>query len=197
MTNIELDASCKNQISQGDIYKNIEFIEYAIEVEGQIEVSKITFPFIIVLTQECDLTLDYIYRNEERKDNDKLILSVIVAPLYNAEHVFKGDHLTRLGLIMGTIDKNSTRGGIIKNNKNPRYHYIEFPKEKKLPELIIDFKHYFTVNCDYLIQQKYNNWVTRIKELYREDISQRFAFYLSRIGLPDLREKNTTKEKIR
>ncbi len=48
-------VSKKSRIFQGDIYKDVEFIEYAIEKDGVIEISKITFPFVVVLTQDCDL----------------------------------------------------------------------------------------------------------------------------------------------
>ena len=50
------------RISQGDIYKDVEFIEYAIEKEGVIQISKIVFPFVVVLTQDCDLKQDYRVR---------------------------------------------------------------------------------------------------------------------------------------
>jgi len=42
----------KSRISQGDVYKDVEFIEYAIEKAGVIEISKIEFPFVVVLTQD-------------------------------------------------------------------------------------------------------------------------------------------------
>ena len=48
---IEIDYVNVERLSQGDIIKDVEFIEYAIEKNGDIEVSKINFPLIIVLTQ--------------------------------------------------------------------------------------------------------------------------------------------------
>jgi hypothetical protein len=50
---------------------------------------------------------------------------------------------------------------------------------------VIDFKHYFSVPVEYLERIKPTNFVCAVCELYREDICQRFAAYLSRIGLPD------------
>ena len=90
------------RISQGDIYKDVEFIEYAIEKAGVIEISKIVFPFVVVLTQDCDLNQEYTVRwvKKEASNHDKKIISVIVAPLYNVEHVYNGEHLSELGMTM-------------------------------------------------------------------------------------------------
>ena len=49
---------------------------------------------------------------------------------------------------------------------------------------VIDFKHYFSVNVKYLQKVKRKQFVCMVGDLYREDISQRFASFLSRIGLP-------------
>lgn len=175
------------RVCQGDIFKNIEFIEYAIEKLGQVEISKILFPHVVVLTQDCDLSQDYKVRWSIKgtKDQDKKIFSVIVAPLYNSEHVFKGEHLDQLKMKMQEINKNKTPGQKILSNENPRYHYLDFPKGVPLVALIVDFKHYFTVNVEYLKRIRNQNFVCKISPLYREDLSQRFASFLSRIGLPD------------
>lgn len=184
----KVKTSKKSRIYQGDIYSNTEFIESALEIEGVIEISKIAFPFVIVLTQDCDLDQDYMVRwsRTEVSNQDKKLLSVIVAPLYNVEHFHKGEHLSELNMEMAKI-----RGNTLKQNKNPRYHYIEFPKKTPIVPSIIDFKHYFTVNVEYLKHHKKENFVCQISTLYREDISQRFSSFLSRIGLPS-KKRNTS-----
>lgn len=53
-------------LHQGDIIKDVELVENVIEQDGNITVSKIVFPYIIVLTQDCDLTWDYNNRNSEK-----------------------------------------------------------------------------------------------------------------------------------
>jgi len=50
------------RLSQGDVVRNVEYIEYVSEKSGNIEVSKIVFPLAIVLTQDCDLAQDYKFR---------------------------------------------------------------------------------------------------------------------------------------
>lgn len=174
------------RICQGDIFKDIDFLEYVIEKEGNLEISKIVFPLIIVLSQDCDLAQDYRFRwgRPRPKSQDKYLLSVLVAPLYNIEHVYKGEHLSEIGIKMSLINRDATPGSFLRQNSRPRYHYIEFPNEIPITPSIIDFKHYFSVNIEYLRNIKKTNFICRVSELYREDISQRFASFLSRIGLP-------------
>lgn len=183
---VKVASSKTGRISQGDIFTDVEHIEYIVENKGNIEISKIIFPLIIVLTQDCDLSQDYKFRwsRTETKNQDKLLLSVLVAPLYNVEHVYTGEHLSEIGLTMGIINKNKTPGQYLRNNEVPRYHYIEFPQNIDIVPSVIDFKHYFSVNINYLKSLKRENCICKLSSLYREDISQRFASYLARIGLP-------------
>lgn len=183
---VKVTSSNRGRIVQGDIFSDIEHIEYYIEKKGNMEISKIIFPLIVVLTQDCDLSQDHKFRwsRTETKNQDKLLLSVLVAPLYNVEHVYTGEHLSEIGLTMGTINKNKTPGQYLRNNEIPRYHYIEFPPEIDIVPSVIDFKHYFSVNISYLKSLKRKNCICKLSSLYREDISQRFASYLARIGLP-------------
>ena len=177
------------RICQGDIFAHVDLIEYAdINEEGILEISKITFPYVIVLTQDCDLEQDFNSRMKtERANEDKHILSVIVAPLYNIEHDYGGEHLSELNFRMQTISSkpNKSDNKFLKNNQNPRYHYFEFPDNIQLVNSVADFKHYFTVSNNYLKNQKPINYIGKLGELYREQVSHRFASYLSRIGLPN------------
>ena len=176
-------------ISQGDIFKEVDYIEYSEEKEGVITVSKIRFPLIIVLSQDCDLRHDFKFRTSaEAGSQDKRLLSVLVAPLYNVEHVYAGEQLSELDIMMEPINKNKTPGRYLRENLQPRYHYLEFPPEIPIVSSVIDFKHYFSVNVDYLRELKKTNFVCKVSELYREQVSHRFASFLSRIGLPELAE---------
>lgn len=68
---------------------------------------------------------------------------------------------------------------------NPRYHYLEFPTEVPVTNSIVDFKHYFSVTVEYLKRVKQDGYVCNIAPVYREDLGQRFASFLSRIGVPE------------
>lgn len=174
------------RISQGDIYRNVDFIEYIAEEGGQLDISRITFPLVVVLTQDCDLLQDFSFRHgrPRQKTQDKYLLSVLVAPLYNAEHVYLGKHLSELNIQMQTIEKTKTQGRLLRQNKNPRYHYVGFPEDIPIVPSVIDFKHYFSVNIEYLKKEKKQDFICRIAKLYREDLSLRYACFLSRIALP-------------
>jgi len=176
------------RICQGDIFKNIDFVEYIVEKKGNIEVSKIVFPYVVVLTQDCELQQDYNHRKTFKRGKEfqnKMLLSVLVAPIYNEEHVLLGEHLNELGITSSPFTESGTAKDYLENNEIPRYHYLDFPEEIPLAPSIIDFKHYFSVNVEYLRKLKKANFICKVSELYREDISQRFANYLSRIGLPN------------
>lgn len=178
------------QIHQGDIFQNIDYIEHADIIEGHVDISKIRYPYVVILSQECDLTQDFSerFRSESGSINhDKLIHGVIVAPMYNYEHFRTGQHYSNLGYVMA-IDYNNqgkTPAKTLKQNNNPRYHYMEFDSSIPIVNSVIDFKHFFTVDIAYLYRIKNDNYVCSMDTLFRERLSQRFANFLSRIGLPD------------
>lgn len=183
---IKVRKSLTSRVSQGDIFRDVVFVERVFERNGVLEITQIEFPLVIVLTQDCDLEQEHrmLRRGRSSSTHDKTLLSVLVAPLYNVEHVFAGEHLSELGLTMQEIRKNKTPGQNLVNNETPRYHYIEFPADIPIVPSAIDFKHYFSVGGEYLRGVRRKQFVCRVAELFREDVSQRFASYLSRIGLP-------------
>lgn len=189
MNNVMVKTRHMRRISQGDVFRDIECIEYVAEKRGVLEVSKLLFPLVVVLTQDCDLEQDSRLRNAEGElpsYQDKRLFSVLVVPLYNAEHVFQGEHLADLGLRMASINRKKTEGRMLVQNERPRYHYLNFPSEIPIVSSIADFKHYFSVSVAYLEKLRPKNFVCRLSALYREDLSQRFAAYLARIGLPEI-----------
>lgn len=184
---VKVQRRIGNRVAQGDIVSNVEHVESVSESSGDLSVAKIIFPFVVVLTQDCDLSQDFTFRHGRpaKDSHDKYIFSAIVAPLYNVEHFFQGEHLSRLGYRMQQINRKRTPGKTILQNDNPRYHYMDFPEDVPIPPSVVDFKHYFTVNVEYLRQQRRKEFVCRVSPLYRELLTQRFANFLARIGLPD------------
>lgn len=189
MNNTKVRTKRLGRISQGDVFREVECIEYVAEKKGVLEISKIVFPLVVVLTQDCDLEQDARYRNNRKnppKNHDKKLFTALVVPLYNAEHVFQGNHLSELGLDMTPISKTKTPGKFLMQNERPRYHFLDFPTNVPIVPSIADFKHYFSVSVRYLEKIRTKNFVCRLSELYREDLSQRYAGYLARIGLPEM-----------
>jgi hypothetical protein len=154
------------------------------ESSGVIEVARVVFPLAIVLTQDCDLEQDYRFRAETLPTQDKWLISVLMAPLYNLEHVYQGEQLSELGIRMERVPKAGNTGNFLRNNERPRYHYLDFEENVPIVPSVIDFKHYFSATVNYLMEIKPSAYVCSVAPLFREDIAQRFAGYLARIGLP-------------
>ncbi len=172
---------------QGDILRDVHWIEYVDEQAGNIEVARVVFPLAIVLTQDCDLEQEHRFRTDPRKTTqDKWLVSVLMAPLYNVEHVYAGEHLSELQIKMEPIQKTKTPGQYLRHNDRPRYHYLDFEEDVPLVPSVIDFKHYFSVTVRYLNSIKKASYVCSVAPLFREGIAQRFAAYLSRVGLPEV-----------
>lgn len=179
------------RLSQGDIWRDVAVIEGG--TRGQPS-KRTIYPYAVVLTQDCDLEQDwnaYIRirelgpgRPEDKSSpEDKLLRHIIFAPCYILEQFKEGEHI--YGRKMNRWSLKEMRK-IRANDQFSRYHYLCGDEALPLPELIIDFKHYFTVERDtaYSIERK-DFYVCSLKSLYREDLSHRFASYLSRIGLPN------------
>ena len=185
----KVDKQLFPRVCQGDILRDIAYIEYVSEQDGIVEISEIVFPLVVVLTQDCDLEQDYNSRKDENNSStqDKWLLSVLVAPLYNAEHIYAGVHLSDLGIKSQTINKGKTPGDNLRKNETPRYHFLEFPDDVPIVPSVIDFKHYFSVNVQHIQEMKQTSFVCSVSALFREDISQRFTSFLARIGLPEIK----------
>lgn len=189
MTLHQINKANSDRVRQGDIYSKVPYYESYKELKGEFELTIYEFPYVLVLTQDCDLEQNKSARNKEPAPkqqvltvNDKHLISVIVVPLYNSEHLFSGTHLAELEI--NTLTQNSAQKNLIKTNQNPRYHYIEFNEDIILPNSVIDFKHYYSVSLDWL-ESSSKNRICGINPIFRELISQRFSNYLSRIGLPE------------
>ena len=197
-----------SHVYQGEFIKNVDFIGDFTEKNGNIEVSIINFPLVVALTQECDSTQDYNNRlkdyqkrretkGKESIPRNQYLLSIMVAPVYLLEDIKSGKHLEHLGLSCRTISSEEIKK--IKQNTNARYHYMKIEVlEGKYIEYIIDFKQYFTVNVDKILQHKLDKGNVQfvLGDLFKESLSQRFSNYLSRIGLPETEIKDVEKNEV-
>jgi hypothetical protein len=138
------------------------------------------------MTQDCDLKQDYTNRNDPEKaeKQDQYLQSILICPAYPAETFRAGQHLKSIGLIME--QHNSKMYPLIKKQRNIRYHYFPSDLDKGIQELIIDFKHYYSLPRDYFYNYFPKNYVATISPLFRESLSDRFTHYLARIGLPEI-----------
>ena len=175
-----------NRLSQGDIYKNITYIEKINSIDDYLEIQQIVFPNVVVLTQDCDIQQ---HLSDVNKTKSSQLFSVLVAPLYNIAHFVHGEHLSNLKIegesfissknkgkeLLNTGIYVNSKGISLVNNEIPRYHVLDFSKENtELP-----------ISVDFLEKEKNEDFICTLNPLYRELLTQRFSNYLSRIGLPN------------
>lgn len=192
-----------DRVLQGDIFKNFELPTYDIQMES-VEIK--ILQYCVVVSQDCDLDQDFNQRiafkekygdvenlNDKdidgfRKYHDKFLPNILVVEGFVADSLRTGNQLSDLNLFMD--DKGSekrTPWKKIIQNETPRYHYLHPSKNPVLSDLVFDFKRYYSVPREYFYEKRSNFYKISLNELYREDLSQRFSNYLSRVGLPDIK----------
>jgi len=176
------------RVYQGDILKDVPLVEmhYTDETGKQYDVGEKEIPYIVVLTQDCDLEQDFKNRTEVSDKHDKYMESVLVCPAYLAELFREGKHLKNFDLQMESWNKDQFK--LIKNQNNERFHFLVGYNQYQVPDLVIDFKHYYTIPRDiaYFLMNN-NHYLASLRQLFREALSHRFSFFLSRIGLPEIK----------
>jgi hypothetical protein len=172
---------------QGDILRDVTLVEWAdLEDARAVSVVERTLQYCVIVSQECDLEHDFNNRTKaESATNDKYLQSLLICPAYPSQSFRTGEHLKGVGLKMERITHDNW--GRVKHNNNPRYHYLEPYPDLQIPELVVDFKHYVTIPRDVLYRDQFQLcYLASIEIMYRDNLSCRFAHYLSRIGLPEL-----------
>lgn len=179
----------KDRIRQGDILKCNEWSYWDKEYE---------FPYIYVLTQDCDLSQDYRFFWDTSLNDDKILENILVCPLFffldfaNGTHIKYKKEWDGKVTIKNMLPKVKREQEKIEKNELDRYFCI---KEYKtwgntiIPEIVMDFKFFITIPREEIYLSYKKNYVCSISEVFREDISRRFANFLSRIWLPELKEE--------
>ena len=182
------------RVFQGDLLTNAEFYIFDFNTKS---LQLIEFPYLVVLSQDCDLEQDFLKHEDlsNSKDGlsedklrsiyDKIFPSILVSECFPAENFRLGEHIKNQGFLMINQGKESkTPWKRIIQNETPRYHYLQGASDFEIPNLVIDFKRYYTIPRDYFYSVHSDSCSISLNEIYREKLSQRFSFYLSRIGLP-------------
>ncbi len=180
------------RISQGDILKDVELL-----IREEDDFNIIKTPYSVVLSQDCDLNQDYDSHYNIQSINfeespkkissffNKMIPSILLAPAYPDNQLRQGTHLEYIGLEMSKIGKRKdTRWKVLTQNETPRYHFLEKSEEFNLPNLVLDFKRFYSLSRNYMYEIFPDCYQASLNELYRENLSDRFFNYHSRIGLP-------------
>jgi hypothetical protein len=107
----------------------------------------------------------------------------LILPAYLAEKLRLGTH--RGEDITGQT-WSSDQFKQIKQNNNGRFHFIKASTDYQVPELIVDFKHIYSINRNLLYKEVQKSYLATLGELFREDLSHRYSHFLSRVGLPEI-----------
>lgn len=183
------NATNKDEILQGDIFRNISYIYKTKESDDYVDITEFQFPYIIVLSQSCDISaMSKMIENGGKIV--KFMPSVLVAPIYEKESLKTGEVLKEIVENMDfTIQKDnfytSKEMSVIDKDYHARFHLLKFDNNP-LPfdDAIIDFKHYFTISAEYLHAVR-DHRVCHLEQLFCEQITLRFSNYLSRVAIPD------------
>ena len=117
---------------------------------------------------------------------DTYIESILVCPAHEEALFIAGQHMVDIGLEqMQNWSVKASPWKTLVQNKDPRYHYLAGDQQVGIGVMIIDFKHFFTIPRARLCREYADSFVGAINPLFRELLSQRFANFLSRIGLPN------------
>lgn len=141
------------------------------------EIKQINLKYSTVISQACDI-------RQSDKDNNYLP-NIMILPMYIVEAFQAGEHLKDCGYSVQQrkIDTKEIEK-LKRNSEHNRYHYLSKGEIHMKHDVIIDFKHYFTIPKESVINQYQEKYIATIDYLYRELLSQRFCNYLGRIGLP-------------
>ncbi|MDD5605750.1 MAG: hypothetical protein PHR51_00200 [Patescibacteria group bacterium] len=169
----------KARVCQGDILNGLSFLIY--NAKNPKKYASVDLQYAVVLTQECDLDLDYKLRRDKPDQHDKHLQTILICPAYLSTDLCNGKHLE--GRTMSPVDLKKLKKGDLK-----RYHLLNEDLSLSIPELVIDFKHFFTVPRGFLYSQRKSCYIATMNEIFRESLSQRFAFYLSRIAEPEVKK---------
>ena len=87
------------RIYQGDILRDYKILN----INLNNEVEELQFPYLIVITQDCDIKQCFVkYKNNEEKDFNQFIPSILITPAFSAEEAREGNHLFDLFQIKHT-----------------------------------------------------------------------------------------------
>lgn len=173
---------------QGEFLTNITLYQHDYHVESDNEgfpsLIEITFPYAIVVTQDCDLEQDYLPRSQGKLNNNRIVKNVLLCEVMDFREFLTNNQ---------ELSESASAQKLLLRNKDERYHYLQTAEAdddaagEGLPGFCVSFKTYFTAPTDYLYHLTTNMSAIRrcvLKSPYLEHFSSRFHYYHSRVALP-------------
>jgi hypothetical protein len=163
-------------IEQGDIIEGCNVIipdasRYRDVISGTTDGGEVSVETIncIVMSQSCDI-------------QHSKIDSIIVCPIWALRNfVESNEHF-----------KSSKAREELRRGKYPAYHLLNTIETDTLPPdfYVVDFHHIYSVPKDFVLMSIEGKSHKRLLPPYREHLSQSFARYFMRVGLPtDINEE--------
>ena len=188
---VRLNPINSDYIGQGDILTNVSYTYEVNITNDKVDVIQFEFPFVLVLSQSCDLEHGNRLLNKEIKSEAKVMFSAIVVPFFEFDTIRTGKHLHYLSkykLMDFNINSDFIQKdeiSVIRNGMHYRYHLLQMATdENKYPDYIIDFKTFFTLNLNELQKMKPRR-IGRLGDIETQQIVGKFANFLSRVGISD------------
>lgn len=171
-------------LRQGEILSDIAQLRFDTATLGTAASSgePMYHPYAVLISQDCDLEQDFTVRQKQIV-SDKRLPNVLFCEVATAEELF--------GRVKTLGSKLWDR---IRINKDERYHFLQAvdgscdARQIGLPEMGIDFKRYFTIPTDEIYKRIEIGEAKRrcvLVSPYLEHLSSRFAYFLSRVALPE------------
>ena len=177
-------------VLQGDVFSNVRYNYIDSEDNDYVRVIEYEFPMAIIISQACDIVAMDSLATDKTGKSTKFMPSVLLCPIYDKEIAKSGKHIEDVIRYLGINAQteplfNSHEFGLVKNDWHYRFHALTVVAEDKtlLENALIDFKHYFCVPLSYLIANKANR-LFHIDSLFAEQITLKFATFLSRVAIP-------------
>lgn len=174
----------KTRFCQGDIVHDVSLISHTGYKDGSAEITEIILKYGVIISQDCDLEHDFNNRNNvEAPNQDKYLPNILLLPAYLKEDFKKGAHLSPT---LNCASWGSDLFKKIQQNNDSRFHSLKGSSGHQIPDLIVDFKHLYTINRNVIYEVMTDVYLATIGEVFRENLSHRYSHYLSRIGLPEI-----------
>lgn len=176
------------RLQNGEILRGLSIptpkwpFESDIDFDQEILFPQILHPYVVVVSQECDLYWDYLDRlsgESTGERRNKEIPEILVAEMFNVAELRESANIN------GGLWKE------IKKHQNSRFHYFppsEPDTNPEVTELAADFKSVFGVDPNLLYSLLKQSRIDRVATLqtdFRRQLNQRLMNWLGRVDLPD------------
>lgn len=180
----------EDDICQGDIYKSVKYSYIDAETNDDVSIIEYEFPLAVIISQACDvIAMEKMAKNHKGKPA-KFMPGILMCPIYDKDLVKSGTYIEEGFNNMGiTMDKEEVFHKddykVAERDWHYRFHALQVKVEDKpiITNALLDFKHYFTVSIQYLIEHK-NNRILHLTDPFAEQLTLKYATYLSRVAIP-------------